>query len=116
MKVKDMQELGDQLDDAFAAVIEGAITDSVDVVAAEVDRHQEAVLAAEREIAEARRTRAAAIDVIEAKRAKATALYRITMERFASDEATVVEAMHRRVATAEKLAAISRAALRAVQP
>lgn len=100
----------------FEQAMEAAMAENMDDVASAIDRHQDAVLAAERSIADARRVGNAAITAIDARCKRATVAYQETMERLARDRATIVTDMRRRIATAETLAAISRAALQAVQP
>lgn len=116
MNMASMRDRIEQADAEFDAAIEAVAVGTLDEVATAIDRHIDAVLTAERSIAVARRNGSAAIAVIDDKREKATAAYRATIEQLVRDRARVAEDMQRRITAAEKLAAISRAALQAVQP
>ncbi|MCO5083051.1 MAG: hypothetical protein M9955_15520 [Rhizobiaceae bacterium] len=115
-RVFDDFDAATDTEDEFDAAIGAAMAENRDEVATAIERHLDAVLTAERNIAVLRRKGSAAIAAIDERCERATAAYQATMERFARDRARAVEDMRRSIATAEKLAAISRAALQAVQP
>lgn len=111
----DMSELKDVLSDELAASVGGALAAPAGEIQIALEKHQKAVLAAEARIFKAQRKGQDALASINAEKERAAADYVATLERLERERAAVSEDMEREIATAEKLAAISRAALQAVQ-